>query len=143
MMHSIFLIPVYLKFEFQINCIFLLLDHSGKISKLELKKVLQALNIKANDNELQQLLSQMDTDNSGEVDFNEFKKVMGATFFKKYSKQELHAAFKKFDEDNNGYITTNELNHILTRMGRHISRADTEAMIKSLDASSGVARNFP
>lgn len=93
------------------------------------------MNIKANDNEVQQLLSQMDSDNSGEVDFNEFKKVMGATFFKKYSKQELQTAFKKFDADNNGYITTTELNHILTRMGRHISRDDVEAMIRSLDSS--------
>lgn len=112
-----------------------LVDRSGKISKPELKKVLQALNIKANDNELKQLMSQMDSDNSGEIDFNEFKKVMGASFFKKYSKQELQGAFKKFDADGNGFITTQELNHILTRMGRHLSQADAEAMIKSLDSS--------
>lgn len=112
-----------------------LVDRSGKISKPELKKVLQALNIKANDNELKQLMSQMDSDNSGEIDFNEFKKVMGASFFKKYSKQELQGAFKKFDADGNGFITTQELNHILTRMGRHLSQADVEAMIKSLDSS--------
>ena len=41
------------------------LDRSGKISKGELKKVLQALNIKATDHELQQLMGQMDSDNSG------------------------------------------------------------------------------
>ena len=112
-----------------------LVDRSGKISKAELKKVLQALNIKANDTELKQLMSQMDSDNSGEIDFNEFKKVMGASFFKKYSKQELQGAFKKFDADGNGFITTQELSHILTRMGRHLSQADIEAMIKSLDSS--------
>jgi len=93
------------------------------------------LNIKANDSEVQQLLNQMDSDHSGEVDFNEFKKVMGASFFKTYSKPELQAAFKKFDEDGNGYITTNELSHILSRMGRHLSRSDIEAMVKSLDSS--------
>src|SRR5438132_1075759 len=82
------------------------ITHSGRISKLELKQILQALHIKANDHEVQQLMSQMDSDNSGEIDFNEFKKVMGASFFKKYSKQELQAAFRKFDEDNNGYITS-------------------------------------
>ncbi|CAF1448544.1 unnamed protein product [Adineta steineri] len=110
-------------------------DHSGKISKLELKKVLQALNIKASDDEVQKLLQKMDTDNSGEIDYNEFKKVMSQSFFKKYSKQELEAAFKKFDADNNGFITTNELSHILSRMGRHISQNDVNAMIKSLDSS--------
>lgn len=100
-----------------------------------MKRVLQALNIKASDSEVQQLLTQMDSDNSGEVDFHEFKKVMGASFFKKYSKQELQSAFRKFDADGNGYITSSELNHILSRMGRHLSRHDIEAMVKSLDSS--------
>ncbi|UJR09634.1 hypothetical protein I4U23_013867 [Adineta vaga] len=110
-------------------------DHSGKISSIELRKVLQALNIKASDTELKQLMDQMDSDRSGEIDFNEFKKVMSASFFKKPSKQELQTAFKKFDADNSGHITTHELSHILSRMGRHISRNEVEAMIKSLDSS--------
>jgi calmodulin len=93
------------------------------------------LNIKANDHEVQQLLTQMDSDHSGEIDFNEFKNVMAASFFKKYSSAELHAAFKKFDTDGNGYITTNELDHILSRMGRHLSRREIDAMIESLDSS--------
>ena len=80
-------------------------------------------------------MRQMDTDNSGEIDFEEFKNVMGGSFFKKYSKQELQAAFKKFDADNNGYITANELNDILSRMGRHLSRNEIDAMVKSLDSS--------
>ncbi|CAF1538991.1 unnamed protein product [Adineta ricciae] len=110
-------------------------DHSGRISRMELKRVLQALNIKVSDNELQQLMIQMDSDNSGEIDYNEFKKVISASFFRKYSKQELQAAFKKFDTDNSGYITAHELSHILSRMGRHISQNEVEAMVKSLDAS--------
>jgi len=113
----------------------LFLDHSGRISKVELKRVLHALNIKANDHEVQQLLTQMDSDHSGEVDFDEFKKVMGASFFKKYSKQEIYAAFNKFDADGNGYISTDELNHILSRMGRHLNRKEIDAMVKSLDSS--------
>lgn len=112
-----------------------IVDRSGRISRIELKRVLQALNIKASDNELQQLMVQMDTDNSGEIDYNEFKKVMSASFFRKYSKQELQAAFKKFDTDNSGYITAHELSHILSRMGRHISQNEVDAMVKSLDAS--------
>lgn len=77
----------------------------------------------------------MDTDNSGEIDYEEFKNVMGGSFFKKYSRQELQAAFKKFDADGNGYITSNELNDILSRMGRHLSRNEIDAMVKSLDSS--------
>ena len=110
-------------------------DHSGKISKSELKKVLQALNIKASEKELGQLMAQMDADNSGEIDYNEFKNVMGASFFKKHSRQELQVAFKKFDADGNGFISTKELGDILSRLGRRLSQRDIEAMVKSLDTS--------
>lgn len=100
-----------------------------------MKKVLDALNIKATDAELSQLMKQMDSDGSGEIDFQEFKNVMAGSFFKKYSKTELQAAFKKFDRDGNGFISGQELDYILTRMGRHLTRADIEAMVKSLDSS--------
>jgi Ca2+-binding EF-hand superfamily protein len=112
-------------------CLFL--DHSGSISKTELKRVLNALNIKPSEKELQRLMTLMDSDHSGEIDYNEFRKVMADSFFKKHSKQELLGAFKKFDTDGNGYITTKELNDVLSRMGRHLNRNEVEAMIRSID----------
>lgn len=111
------------------------IDHSGRISKSELRKVLQALNITVGEKELQKLMKQMDHDGSGDIDYPEFERVMGAAFFKKHSRQELMAAFKKFDTDNNGSISVKELNDVLTRLGRHVSRADVEAMIQSIDTS--------
>lgn len=116
------------------SCCFFL-DHSGKISKLELKRVLLALNIKASDTEVAQLLSKMDSDHSGEVDYEEFKKVMAASYFKKNTQAELQGAFKKFDTDGNGYISSHELSQILSRMGRHLNRNQVEAIIKSADTS--------
>ncbi|CAF1275213.1 unnamed protein product [Rotaria sordida] len=110
-------------------------DHSGKISKTELRQVLKALNIAATDAELQKLMAQMDTNRSGDIDYNEFKNVMAKSFFRKYSRKELLDAFKNFDTDGNGYITTNELDNILSRMGRHLTRPELESMISSLDTS--------
>lgn len=117
-------------------------DHSGRISKNELKKVLTALNIKVSDKELQQLMKQMDRDGSGDIDYSEFERVMAGAFFKKYSRQELLSAFKKFDTDNNGYISPKELGEILSRLGRHVSRTDVEAMIHSLDTSGDGKLSF-
>lgn len=118
------------------------LDHSGKISRAELKRVLKALNIKSSDSDLQQLMTLMDRDNSGDIDFNEFKHVMAESFFKKYSRQELYAAFKKFDADNNGYITTKELSDILSRMGRQLDRNEVNAIIRTLDTSGDGRLSF-
>ena len=84
----------------------------------------------------------MDKDGSGDIDYHEFERVMAGAFFKKYSRQELLAAFKKFDTDNNGYISPKELGEILARLGRHVSRADIEAMIQSLDTSGDGKLSF-
>jgi Ca2+-binding EF-hand superfamily protein len=53
------------------------------------------LNIKAGEKELQHLMTLMDADHSGDIDYDEFKKVMADSFFKRYSRQELLGAFKK------------------------------------------------
>ncbi|CAF3652032.1 unnamed protein product [Rotaria socialis] len=108
-------------------------DHSGKITKSELRKLLRALNVKATDSEVQRLLHRMDTDNSGDIDFNEFKNAMARLFFKKYSRTEVMDAFKKFDVDGNGFISSKELENIMSRMGKHLSQKELQATISSLD----------
>ena len=100
------------------------------------------MNIKVNDKELQQLMSQMDADNSGEIDYHEFKNVMAEAFFKRYSRQELLEAFNRLDTDGNGYITCKELNDILSGMGRHLSENDIKAMISSVDSDGDGTISF-
>lgn len=77
----------------------------------------------------------MDRDNSGDIDFQEFKRVMGDAFFRKHSRRELEAAFRRFDADGSGYISTKELRDVMLRMGRHLTRHDVEEMIKTIDGN--------
>lgn len=75
-------------------------DKSGTISAKELKKVLEALNIKVKDEEVNLLLQSMDKDGSGQIDFEEFAEVMAEQFYRKPSRKELENAFKYFDKGN-------------------------------------------
>ena len=75
----------------------------------------------------------MDVNNSGDIDFEEFKRVMADVFFRKHSRRELETAFKRFDGDGSGYISTKELQDIMLRMGRNVSRQDIEAMVSTID----------
>ncbi len=79
-------------------------DKSGSISSKELKKVIEALGISANENEMNGLMKLMDKDGSGAIDFEEFATVMGAQFYKQPSKKDLEEAFKYFDKDSSGTI---------------------------------------
>jgi len=47
------------------RCICCWIDGSGKISGQELGNIFKALNVKVNDNQLKQLVSEMDSDGSG------------------------------------------------------------------------------
>ncbi|CAF1578947.1 unnamed protein product, partial [Didymodactylos carnosus] len=109
--------------------------HSGKISGNELKQVLNALNIQVSDNELKQFMSQLDSDGSGSIEFDEFCRVMGPALFKKYTREELYETFRIFDQDGNGYIQAKELELIFARMGKRMRRNDIDVMIKLLDTS--------
>ncbi|CAF1277253.1 unnamed protein product [Didymodactylos carnosus] len=106
-------------------------DQSGKISRNELKNVLNALNIQVTDNELKQTMSQMD----GDIEFDEFCRVMGQTYFKKYTREELQNTFRNFDSDGSGYIQASELETIMSRLGKRMKKSEIDQMIKSLDTT--------
>lgn len=51
-------------------------DSSGTISRKELKKLMKQLGQKLSDQELDAMMEEVDTDKSGEIDFEEFKAMM-------------------------------------------------------------------
>jgi len=53
-------------------------DQSGKISKTELRQVMQSLGEKISDAELDEMIREADVDGNGEIDFAEFRKMMTA-----------------------------------------------------------------
>lgn len=100
-----------------------------------MKEVLLNLEIKVDEKELQVLLNKMDTDKSGKIDFHEFKSVMASNYFRRHSKQELEAAFKSFDTDGNGFLSAEEVQIVMSKKGRHMTRNEVKSMIKSLDTN--------
>lgn len=64
------------------------------------------------DSDIHQIMTRVDTDNSGYIDYSEF--IAAAMDKKKLlSEEKLEAAFKAFDTDHNGKITAQELKFFL------------------------------
>jgi calmodulin len=103
---------------------------------------LKALDIKVDDRTLQGLLKQMDVNGSGEIDFEEFKIAMAKTYFRRQSKPDLEAAFKKYDADGNGFLSMDEIQNIMSNMGRHMTRNEIKSMIQSLDSNNDGKLSF-
>ncbi|CAG9334218.1 unnamed protein product [Blepharisma stoltei] len=93
-------------------------DNSGTLSRAELIEgytMLYGNQIDDIQGEVERIMSQVDTDKSGEIDYTEF---IAATLNKNrlLSRERLEAAFRAFDLDNSGTITAEELKVIL---GKH------------------------
>ena len=72
-------------------------DMSGSITTAELKGVCESLNLKLDAHQLNTLMSKMDIDNSGSIDFKEFTSVMAKEYFKPPTTKELELVFDNFD----------------------------------------------
>ena len=58
--------------------------------------------------EVRKLFSEVDTDGSGDINYNEFL-TAAVSWEKELSRERLYAAFRQFDKDGNGAISVDEL----------------------------------
>jgi len=98
------------------------------------------------DEELEQLMKEFDSDDSGKVEFKEFLRVMAnkAEVAKiKEKEKEFHDAFKLFDKDGSGKISSSELRYVLTKTGSmKLSDEEVNEMIHEVDMDNDGMINF-
>ena len=64
--------------------------------------------------DLQEILKEIDKDNSGSIEFDEFVELMERTFTQP---DELLEAFSIFDKDGSGKISLSELGQVMESLG--------------------------
>ncbi|GBG87560.1 hypothetical protein CBR_g45618 [Chara braunii] len=94
-------------------------DNDGFISKKELNDFMLKVGMERSDEEIQGLIKDLDTDDNGQIDFAEFSKLM---FFKHGdadSKEKfLRQLFNQLDRDGSGFLSVDELQHVLAKVGQ-------------------------
>lgn len=80
------------------------------------------------------MISSVDGDSNGEIDFDEFLILMGNQHSD--PDQELRNAFKVFDTDNSGSISREELQSLMTQLGQNLSDAEIDAMMEMVDENN-------
>ncbi|XP_059658123.1 calmodulin-like isoform X1 [Cornus florida] len=106
-------------------------DGDGRITTNEIGTVMRALGRNPTEAELQDMINEVDdADGSGTIDRKEFLDLM-ARRLKADPKTEgdLREAFLVFDKDESGFITADELRHVMTSLGEKLTDEEVNEMI--------------
>merc|ERR1739845_283124 len=108
-------------------------DNSGTVSTSELASVMKTLGQDIDEKEVGVMISEVDSDGSGEIDFSEFCTLMARQMEKSDPEFEYKKAFKIFDKRGDGFIDEAELKHVMTNIGEDMSEHEIKAMMKEAD----------
>ncbi|VVB09962.1 unnamed protein product [Arabis nemorensis] len=109
------------------------IDGSGTIDARELHVAMRILGFEMNDEQINELMAEVDKDQSGAIDFDEFVYMMTTKFGERDSIEELSKAFKIIDHDNNGKISHHDIKQIAKELGENFTDNDIEEMIEEAD----------
>ncbi|GKU85864.1 hypothetical protein SLE2022_250070 [Rubroshorea leprosula] len=108
-------------------------DADGCITVEELATVIRSLDQNPTEKELQDMITEADTDGNGTIEFVEFLNLMAKKMKETDAEEELKEVFQVFDKDQDGYISANELRQVMINLGEKLSDEEVEQMIKEAD----------
>ncbi|KAK4361666.1 hypothetical protein RND71_020618 [Anisodus tanguticus] len=115
----------------------------GCITIEELETVIRSLDQNPTEEELCHMISEVDADHdNGTMEFTEFLNLISKKMKETDSEEELKEAFKVFDKDQNGYISSNDLRHVMINLGEKLTDEEAEQMIKEADLDGDGQVNF-
>merc|ERR1712031_135706 len=92
-------------------------DASGMIDVRELKAAMRALGFEVKNEELKKMVTDIDNDGNGTIEFVEFLSMMTGKMGEKDSREDIEKVFKLFDDDNTNKISFRNLARVAEELG--------------------------
>lgn len=108
-------------------------DLDGRITSNELGIVMRSLGQRPTDQELKNMVTIVDQDGNGTIEFNEFLNLMSRKAKETDKEDELREAFRVFDRNGDGYISAPELRLVMTNLGEKLTDEEVDDMIREAD----------
>lgn len=120
------------------------MDSDGSLTILELAALLRSLGLKPSGDQLHVLLSNIDSNGNGTVEFDELvNAIMPHLNEELWINQDmLLKVFHSFDRDGNGYITLAELAGSMAKMGQPLTYRELTEMIQEADTDGDGVISF-
>ncbi|XP_066979230.1 troponin C, isotype gamma-like isoform X4 [Macrobrachium rosenbergii] len=121
------------------------IEKKGSINTNTIATILRMMGVRVSDKNLQEIISEVDEDGSGELEFEEFC-ALAAKFLieedEESLKAELKEAFRIYDKKGDGYITTSVLREILKELDNKLTEADLDGIIEEVDEDGSGTLDF-
>ncbi|RNA38041.1 calmodulin [Brachionus plicatilis] len=111
-------------------------DGSGSIDPQEIRSIMANFDSSISENDIDELIDDLDKNNDGMVDFNEFANQLGKKFYSQPPRAELEAAFKYFEwvnKDGSGFIDEEELIQVIRQFNPKYSEERIKKVISTID----------
>merc|ERR1712046_19707 len=108
-------------------------DASGSVSVAELVEAMQSLGLEQKNEAVFNMIKEIDTDGSGELEFAEFLEMMTARLTNKTPRADIERVFKLFDNDRTGEISLDNLKRVASELGEEISNEELQEMAQRND----------
>merc|ERR1712139_433015 len=108
-------------------------DNSGAIDVRELKAAMRALGFEVKKEELKKMISDIDNDGNGSIEFQEFLQMMTGKMGEKDTREDIEKVFKLFDDDKTNKISFRNLARVAEELGENIDDEELQDMINQAD----------
>merc|ERR1712187_53730 len=108
-------------------------DSSGAVSVQELVDAMVSLGIDQKNEAVFNMIKEIDTDGSGELEFAEWLEMMTARLTNKTPRSEIEKVFKLFDNDRTGEISLDNLKRVASGLGEDVSNDELLEMVQRND----------
>merc|ERR1712134_152238 len=108
-------------------------DASGAIDVRELKAAMRALGFEVKNEELKKMVTDVDNDGNGTIEFAECLQMMTGKMGEKDTREDIEKVFKLFDNDSTNKISFRNLARVAEKLGENIDDEELQDMINQAD----------
>ena len=81
------------------------------------------------------MITDLDANKSGTIDFEEFLDMMTARMSDKDTREDINKVFRLFDDDNTGAITLKNLRRVARELGETMTEEELQEMVDRADSN--------